>query len=108
MLIRIVRMTFRPDAVNTFLDHFDRAAPRIRQFDGCEHLALWRDVDAPACFTTHSHWTTADALDSYRHSDLFRSTWAAVKPLFAARPTAYSYVIARPADVIMQRADTNE
>jgi quinol monooxygenase YgiN len=108
VLIRIVRMTFRPDAADLFLDHFDRVAPQIRRFDGCEHLALWRDVDAPACFTTHSHWTTADALDDYRHSDLFRSAWAEVKPLFAARPTAHSYVIARPADVIMHRSDTNE
>lgn len=106
MLIRIVRMTFRPDAVDTFLSHFDRAAPQIRSVDGCEHLALWQDADAPAIFTTHSHWTSADALDTYRHSDLFRSTWAEVKPLFAARPAAHSYVVARSAASITQQAET--
>ena len=103
MLIRIVRMTFRPDAVDTFLAHFDRAAPQIRGFDGCQHLALWQDADAPTCFTTHSHWTSVDALDAYRHSDLFHTTWAEVKPLFANAPEAHSYVTVRTAASITQQ-----
>lgn len=100
MLVRIVRMTVAPDAAETFLDHFDDAAPRIRSFPGCHHLELWRDADAPAVFTTYSHWAGAEALDAYRESDLFRSTWATVKPLFADRPQAHSYTVARPADAI--------
>jgi len=107
VLIRIVRMTFRPEAVDTFLGHFDRAAPQIRGFDGCEHLALWQDAETPTGFTTHSHWTSAEALDDYRHSNLFRSTWAEVKPLFAARPAAHSYIVARPAVRITQQADAD-
>lgn len=103
MLIRIVRMTFRADALETFLTHFDRVAPQIRGFDGCEHLALWQDAEAPACFTTHSRWTSAEALDAYRHSDLFRTTWAEVKPLFADPPEAHSYSIVRTAASITER-----
>lgn len=100
MLIRIVRMTFCPDAVDAFLDHFDRAAPAIRDFEGCEHLELWRDIHAPTRFTTYSHWRSEAALEAYRESALFRTTWASVKPLFAARPEAHSYSIARPASGI--------
>lgn len=104
MLVRIVRMTFAPDAVDPFLDQFEDAAPRIRSFPGCRHLELWQDADATAVFTTHSHWTSADALNAYRESDLFRSTWATVKPLFADRPQAHSYTVARPADAIEDAA----
>lgn len=104
MLVRIVRLTFAPDAVNTFLDRFNDTAPRIRSFPGCRHLELWRDADAPAIFTMHSHWTRAEALEAYRESDLFRSTWATLKPLFADRPQAHSYTVARPADAIEDAA----
>ena len=100
MLIRIVRMTFGPEAVDTFLDQFDESAPKIRAFPGCHHLELWRDLDAPHVCTTHSHWEDEDALEQYRHSDLFQSTWATVKPLFDDRQTAHSYTVSRPAATI--------
>jgi len=100
MLIRIVRMTFAPDTVDPFLDQFDETAPQIRDVLGCHHLELWRDLDAPHVCTTHSHWQSEDALDQYRNSDLFQSTWATVKPLFADRPEAHSYTVARSAETI--------
>lgn len=100
MLVRTVRLTFSPDAVEAFLDRFDETAPQIRAYPGCRHLELWRDADAPAVFTTLSHWDDPAALDAYRESDLFTSTWAAVKPLFADRPRAHSYWVARPAAAI--------
>ncbi len=100
MLVRTVRLTFAPDAVEAFLSRFDESAPQIRAYPGCRHLELWRDADAPAVFTTLSHWDDPDALDAYRKSELFRSTWAAVKPLFADRPQAHSYRVARPAAAI--------
>lgn len=108
MLVRIVRMTFAPDAVDAFLEQFDTTAPRIRSFPGCDHLVLWRDADAPAVFTTYSHWTSEDALEAYRQSDLFRSTWADVKPLFADRPQAHSYTVARPAETFEMATDRSE
>jgi len=89
-------MTFDPDRLDDFRAVFDESAPQIRAFEGCHHLELWRDADAPAVRTTHSHWADAEALDRYRHSDLFGATWAVVKPMFAARPVAHSYVVARP------------
>lgn len=100
MLVRIVRMTFAPNTVDAFLDLFDTAAPRIRSFSGCQHLELWRDADAPSVYTTYSHWTNEEALEAYRSSALFRSTWSDVKPLFSDRPRAQSYTVARSAGTI--------
>ena len=90
MLIRLVRMTFHPERVPDFLALFADARPKIAAQPGCLHLALWQDTRYPNVFTTHSHWDDADALDAYRRSDLFRTTWARTKPLFAAPPVAHS------------------
>lgn len=103
MLIRIVRMTFRPDALDEFLALFDASAPQIRAFDGCRHLELWRDARYPNLLSTYSHWTDADALDRYRHSELFRTTWAQTKPLFAGPPRAFSQHVLRDAEAIAGR-----
>ncbi len=90
MLIRTVRMTFRPDALPDFLAMFEAVAPRIRGFEGCRHLELWEDARYPNILTTYSLWDGPDALDAYRHSDLFRSTWAKTRPWFAAPTVAHS------------------
>ncbi len=95
MLIRIVRMTFRPEAVGEFLTLFDASSDRIRDFEGCHHLELWQDADHDYVFTTYSLWTDAEALDSYRESDVFRSAWNAAKALFDAPAEASSHTKAR-------------
>lgn len=106
MLVRIVRLTIDPDELNTFLEKFDTAAPKIRRFPGCTHLELWQDLDTPNICTTCSHWADSEALNAYRDSELFRSTWTTVKPLFAAPPDAHSYTVSRPAASI-DRAASN-
>lgn len=92
MLIRTVRMTFAPAHVDAFLALFAASRSKIRAHDGCEHLDLWRDARYPNVMTTYSHWRDADALNAYRHSDLFRDTWARTKPMFAAPPEARSHM----------------
>ncbi len=90
MLIRIVRMTFRPDELDTFMAIFSRSHAKIRAFPGCQHLDLLRDLDNPNVRMTYSLWESPDALEAYRQSELFRTTWAATKALFAEKPTAFS------------------
>jgi len=97
-------MTFASDKVDQFLTHFDEAAPHIRSVPGCRHLELWQGADAPTICTTYSQWESAEALDKYKNSDLFRRTWSTVKPLFADRPRARSYTVARPATAIDEAA----
>ncbi len=87
---RIVKLTFREDTVETFLTIFENSKERIRQFEGCQHLELWRDVRQQNVFFTYSFWDSEVALNNYRYSDLFRATWAKTKVLFDAKPEAWS------------------
>ena len=93
MIVRIVRMSFRREALPAFEALFDRSAPSIRAFPGCRHLELWQDVDDPLVRTTYSLWESASALAAYRTSALFRDTWGKAKTGFAAPATASSHVV---------------
>ncbi|AKD57590.1 putative quinol monooxygenase [Spirosoma radiotolerans] len=90
MLIRIVRMTFQEDKLADFHAIFDRSKQRIRNFPGNRQLDLLRDPNQPNVRITYSLWESADALEAYRQSELFRTTWAATKVLFAERAVAFS------------------
>jgi len=90
MLVRIVRMTFQEDKLEAFQTIFNNSKYLIRSFPGNQYLQLLSDPDQPNVRMTYSLWDSADALDAYRQSDLFRSTWAATKVLFAEKPIAFS------------------
>ena len=42
---------------------------------------------------TYSHWDDKEALDNYRESDLFSGLWTKIKPMFGAKPEAWSHEI---------------
>ncbi|OEK05492.1 putative quinol monooxygenase [Roseivirga misakiensis] len=90
MLIRIVRMTFRPEERQNFLTLFDEKKEKIRHFPGCTHLELLEDYNDPNIFSTYSYWDSEADLNNYRHSDLFAEVWANTKSKFAAKPIAFS------------------
>jgi quinol monooxygenase YgiN len=90
MIKRIVKLTFEPDKTDDFLAIFKESKAQIRAFPGCQHLELWRDQKAPGVFFTYSFWVDEAALEQYRHSTLFRTTWEKTKALFAERPAAWS------------------
>ena len=90
MLIRIVRMTFQEGKLDAFQAIFNQSKQHIRDFPGNHHLALLRDPDQPNVRMTYSLWASAEALEAYRQSELFRTTWAATKALFAERAMAFS------------------
>ena len=90
MIIRVVQMTFRADAVGTFQALFDERKQLIRHFDGCRHLELWQDAHDPCVFFTYSHWESEAHLNHYRFSSFFKETWGMTKALFAAAPQAWS------------------
>ena len=92
MIIRIVQMTFRDDAINTFVALFEERKQTIRSFRGCTHLELWQDSKQPHIFFTHSHWNTEADLDHYRFSEFFKDTWGRTRVLFASAPQAWSVV----------------
>lgn len=90
MIVRIVKMTFRPEEIERFQELFVGWKPRIRSFPGCRHLELLHDMDDPRIFFTYSHWDGPENLEAYRVSDVFASVWPVVKGLFAAPAEAWS------------------
>jgi quinol monooxygenase YgiN len=89
-LIRVVRMTFRPEEVPAFLENFEAYKILIRNFPGCRHLELWQDENQKNIFVTYSHWESEAALNQYRDSQLFKSVWSFTKTLFSEKPQAWS------------------
>ncbi len=98
MIHRIVTMTFREDEIDSFLEVFDASKIHIRNFPGCLGLTLLQTTDKPFQMSTFSIWENEAALDAYRHSELFRSTWAKTKILFAEKPVAFSNYAVRTLD----------
>lgn len=90
MLIRIVRMTFKPEAIDDFLKNFSVNKQSIRNSPGCHHLELWQDENEKNIFLTYSHWESEEHLNQYRDSELFKTVWAFTKKLFSEKPIAFS------------------
>ena len=91
MLIRLVRMYFRPDEVERFLTMYEQTRPIIASQPGCRSVQLVRQIDDPAAFATWSIWDDQAALDAYRRSEFFRSFWPEVRALFRAPAEAVSF-----------------
>lgn len=89
-MIRIVRLTFKQQHIEDFMQLFTERKQMIRDFEGCTHLELWQDKNDARIFYTYSLWEHHDHLDNYRISDLFRDTWSTVKTWFDAEPFAFS------------------
>jgi quinol monooxygenase YgiN len=90
MIKRIVKLTFRPEEISAFLEVFETSKAKIRASEGCQHLELWRAKAPDNVLFTYSYWESEAHLNKYRHSELFKATWAKTKILFADKPEAWS------------------
>ncbi|HXB41397.1 MAG TPA: antibiotic biosynthesis monooxygenase family protein [Bacteroidia bacterium] len=90
MIIRIVKMTFKPELVKDFLNLFNKNKNSIAGFEGCTHLELLNDKDNPAIFFTYSKWQDQSFLEKYRNSELFNTVWGQTKKFFDAKPEAWT------------------
>jgi quinol monooxygenase YgiN len=90
MITRIVQMTFDPARVAEFLKVFEESKHRIANSPGCLHLELNYQADQPNVLYTISRWNSEDDLQNYRSSELFLTTWAKTKVLFAGKPQAWT------------------
>ncbi|MDX2129197.1 MAG: antibiotic biosynthesis monooxygenase family protein [Chloroherpetonaceae bacterium] len=93
MIVRMVRMTFKPEEVSRFLALYTSIAPKIKAVEGCHSVGLYHDVDAEFTYATISAWESKEALESYRQSDFFKETWAKVKMMQSSKAVAHSYEI---------------
>jgi quinol monooxygenase YgiN len=96
-ILRIVRLSFKSENIPDFMDIFHKSQPLIEAFEGCFSVKLKKDASMPNVFYTVSEWQNEEALENYRHSELFISTWAKTKVLFNDRPQAFS--LADPSDL---------
>ena len=85
-------MHFTESGVGDFLKIFEEHKTAIRNFEGCMHLELLKDVNDNLVYTTLSHWRDEASLEHYRTSELFASVWTRVKVLFSRRTEAFSLV----------------
>ncbi len=90
MIKRLVKLTFQADKTEEFIAIFESSKDKIRAMPGCQHVELLRDATTPTIFFTLSLWDTEGSLNAYRASDLFRTTWAKTKVLFADKPAAWT------------------
>ena len=89
-MIRIVTMHFRLEECAAFGQLFNKSKPLIQAFSGCLGVELLRDISDPCRFFTYSNWENEEALNTYRNSELFKTTWASAKALFDEKPMTWS------------------
>ncbi len=80
------------DKREDFKEIFYTTQPLIANFDGCLGVELKVDATLPDVIYTVSRWRSVEDLEIYRHSELFKSTWAKTKVLFKEKAMAYSLV----------------
>src|SRR5690606_4169611 len=90
MLIRIVKLTFKPDNIPSSERIFNESKNRILACEGCHTVDLYRAIDHPNVFFTYSLWEKERDLQSYRTSDCFKEVWAHTNELFSDRAEAWS------------------
>lgn len=90
MLIRIVKLTFKPENIPSFERIFENSKSKIMAFEGCELVELYQDVHNPCVFFTYSFWEKESDLEKYRSSDFFKQVWSNTKKLFSEKAEAWS------------------
>ncbi len=93
MIVRIVKLTLRPEKTEDFLALFNRYKKDIAAFPGCTHLQGLQDIKNTNIFFTYSHWENEEALNTYRHSALFNEVWPQAKEWFEENPEAWSSIM---------------
>ncbi len=92
MLIRIVKLHIQPEKSEDFIALFYAAQPTILGMNGCISVILTVDAEVPNIFYTHSTWSNETALNAYRDTTFFKTTWAATKALFEHKAEAFSLI----------------
>lgn len=90
MLVRVVKMTFQADLVESFKEFFEAPKDKIKSCEGCTNPELWQDDIHSNTFFTYSHRTNEAVSVHYRNAAFFRDTWAQTKQMFAAKAEAWS------------------
>jgi quinol monooxygenase YgiN len=91
MITRIVKMTFKASYRTTFEALFNTHKIKIKNQPGCRHVELLQDLENPNHYITYSIWESAEDLERYRNSEVFKYIWPLTKQGFDAPAQAWSY-----------------
>jgi len=90
MIVRIVELSIQEDKIAIAKNLLADVAPKVRNSPGCTHLRILMDIHDSGHVTTYSHWNSEADLNAYRKSEVFKSFWSQIKPLFAVPAKAWS------------------
>ena len=90
MILRLVKMEFRPEETSNFLAYFETIKDKIQAMPGIMRLNLYQHGRDENIIFTHSLWVNESYLNNYRHSELFSEVWPKTKQLFASKAAAWS------------------
>jgi heme-degrading monooxygenase HmoA len=93
LITRIVKLQFQAAKAADFLLIFNDTKLMVSNFEGCSGMQLLQDIKDPSVFFTYSQWESEDALLNYRQSDLFKTLWKSIKPLFEIPAEAWSTAV---------------
>lgn len=92
MITRIVKLTFKKENIADFISIWNESKAKIAGFDGCHFVEMLHSKDPENICFTYSIWDNEEALNNYRHSELFKQTWTKTKVLFDGKPEAWSTI----------------
>jgi heme-degrading monooxygenase HmoA len=90
MITRIVKLTFKTEHIPKFKAIWNESKAKIAAFHGCHFVEMLQSVHPENICFTYSVWDNEEALNDYRHSELFKHTWAKTRVLFDGKPEAWS------------------
>lgn len=90
MIIRLVKMQFRPETKGDFVSVFLERKEGVLSQPGCKSVRLFNDLKDPNIYFTYSIWDSQAALEDYRKTAFFKETWGLTKALFADKARAWS------------------
>ena len=92
MITRIVKLEIKPEYALQFRQTFADNHVRIESFPGCIEVRLVHASSDDQTHFTISTWENEQALENYRHSELFGVIWPTVKPWFKEKAEAWTTV----------------
>lgn len=90
MILRIVKLTFKPEHREDFLQYIVKFREEISLSPGCHGVEILNAILDKNVFFTYSKWEDDESLNQYRESPLFQMVWTQVKQWFSERPEAWS------------------
>ena len=90
MITRIVKLTFKEDKKDDFIEIWNSSRVLIQANPGCNFVEMMQSSEPENVFFTYSIWDSEDDLNAYRRSELFGKVWKKTKALFDDKPQAWT------------------